>query len=216
MELKKFTNRQLVELMAKEHGCSGAWKEFIERYHKFVCYLVFSESRRIGFKEGMAHTEDLAHHVYIKLLDNESAALKKFRNVHENSIFQFLKIIAIREVQNRARSSRAQKRGRDDENLSIEAIAEILEINFKNRHTSIGMFELEDAINYCLQKTIKEGESKERDMLILRLRIFGQFMPDEIQPLLQSDLEAKTVANIIAKNIKELRNCLRDNGLGTA
>ncbi len=214
MNFENFSNQELIEFLAKNHGHPGAWKEFIKRFHRFVCYVIYSQSRRIGFKEGMAHVEDLAHDVYIKLLKNESAALKKFQNLHENSIFQFLKIIAIREVLIRSASGRAKKRGEGGDSQSLDAITLLLEMTLKNRPRSISMFELEDTINYCLQKIFKAGEDKERNMLILRFYLFEQLKPDEVLKLLQCDLTSKRASNIIADGKKKLRDCLRENGIG--
>jgi hypothetical protein len=213
MDLKKLTNRQLVELMAKEHGHNGAWKEFLDRFHKFVCYTIYKECKRVGYEEGVTYVEDIAFAVYEKLLRNNSEALKNFRSEHENAIYKYLQIIAIRSVLVGFAHDRTQTHHPSGGWVSLDTLAEVGIIP-KNSEGSTNMSELKEEVEFCLQQIFHDSRHQERDMLIFKFYFFGQLKSDEITSLLHFDLSTKRVSNIIADNTPKLRKCLIERGIG--
>lgn len=221
MNFEDYSNKELIAFLAQNHGHDGAWKEFIERIYKFVCYVIESESRRIGFKEGVTHVDDLAHNVYINLLKDNSAALKRIISDFENAVFDYIKKSAIHEVYNRSAEEKAIKRGGDIVKYSLEQMIELLGRVPIDPSNSARLFELRNAINYCLDHIFKEEKYKEsaesrakkqRDMLILRFHIFLGLKAAEIVRCLHRDIAVRTIHNIITPNMELLRICLRENG----
>jgi len=213
MDLKKLTNCELSKLMADEHGHNGAWREFLDRFHKFVCYTIYKECKRIGYGEGVTCVEDIALAVYEKLLKKNSEALRNFRAEHENSIYKFLQIIAIRTVLVDFAHDRTQTYHPSGGWVSLDTLAQVGIIP-KNPEGSMSMAELKEEVEFCLQRIFQDSRHRERDMLIFKFHFLGQLKSDEITSLHHFDLSTKRVSNIIADNTPKLRKCLIERGIG--
>jgi len=211
MTLKDLPHKELVGLMAKEHGHNNAWKEFLDRFHRFVCFTISKECARLGYKEGARNVEDLAHLVYQRLLNNESQALKKFVSKHDNSIFRYLQIIAIRTVLiNFGKDYGTQKRCPPGWMVSIDTLQQLgLDIA---SHQEMGSGLIGEIV-ICLKRILEESRHKDRDMLILQLYFFKDIKPDLISSRLRANLSPKRVANIITETTPKLRKCLRERNI---
>jgi len=213
MDLKKLTNCELLKLMANEHGHNGAWKEFLDRFHKLVCYTVYKECERLGYEKGTRECEDTALTVYEKLLKDNSQALKDFRCEYENAPYKFLQVIAIRIVINQCEHNHRQRFYPTGGWISSEELTS-LGIPLKDPDQSSGHSELKDEILFCLKRILRESRNPKRDMSILRTHFFEQRKPDEIVSHLRLDLSSKRVSHIIEDNTKRLHKCLRERGIG--
>jgi hypothetical protein len=213
MDLKKLTNRRLVELLAKEHGHNDAWKEFLDRFHKFVCYTIYKECQRLGYQKGARECEDTALAVYEKLLKDNSQVLKDFRCEYENAVYKFLQIIAIRIVINKCEHDHAQSFYPPGGWLSSDELAS-LGIVLKDPDDTTGHSDLKDEIIFCLKRILRDSRNPKRDMSILRTHFFELRKPEEIVSHLRLDLSSKRVTHIIEDNTKKLRKCLRERGIG--
>jgi len=93
---KELTNKELVRLLANDPCNEAAWREFLNRFHRHICRTLNRECGRIGYSQGDMLIQDLAQEVYQKLVKNNCNALKEHKGSHENSIFKYLEIIALR------------------------------------------------------------------------------------------------------------------------
>jgi len=214
MDLKKLTNCELLKLMANEHGHEAAWREFLDRFHKVVCYSIYKECQRLGYEKGARECEDTALTVYEKLLKDNSQVLKDFRCEYENAPYKFLQIIAIRIVINQFEHDHRRRFYPLGGWLSSDELAS-LGIIMKDPDDTAGYSDLQDEIILCLKRILRDGRNPKRDMSILRTHFFELRKPDEIVSYLRLDLSSKRVTHIIEDNTKKLRKCLRDRGIGS-
>ncbi|HKV37644.1 MAG TPA: hypothetical protein VJX67_00415, partial [Blastocatellia bacterium] len=101
-----------------------AWEEFVRRFHNVIKSTVGKTFRRRVRDETDRQeqfrddaTEDLIQTVYHRLLEDRSAALRRFGGAHDNSIYQYLMMISINVVRDYFREAKAQKRPRVSHSL---------------------------------------------------------------------------------------------------
>ncbi len=113
----ELTVRELLLQCLQRPPDEDAWREFVYRYHAAIrasvaktFHLRVSQEtdRRAQFPEDLI--EDLVQAVYVRLVEERNRALERFEGEHENSIFQYLGILAVNVVADHLRSAKAQKR----------------------------------------------------------------------------------------------------------
>jgi RNA polymerase sigma factor (sigma-70 family) len=213
----KLKNTELVKHCANDPTNNEAWLEFISRYEKRIYNTITQECKKSELNnycfQFIETVKDLVQDVYLKILENDCKALKKFRGDSENSIYSYLNIIAKNVVKNYITKMQAQKRPQiekslDDINILTEADGEAQ----RNNKINPGIFSteqevtlkiLKEEIDYCLAKTLT-GKDRTRNKFIYRLYLYDGLSPKEIALLFDFHISRKRIANIIYDSKRKL------------
>jgi RNA polymerase sigma factor (sigma-70 family) len=195
-----------------------AWWEFVRRYHgairasvakTFHSRATQETERRAQFPDDLI--EDLVQIVYVRLVEEGNRALDRFEGLHENSIFQYLGIIAINVVRDHFREAKAQKRPKIS--FSLDELLEnagdggmLKEAVSGTRESSTGvvstfsMDDLEIALNRAVSR-----KNRDRDALIFKLRYFEGLTLEEIKKALALDISPIGIGSILNRINQKLR-----------
>ncbi|HSE37987.1 MAG TPA: hypothetical protein VLG74_11850, partial [Blastocatellia bacterium] len=145
----QLTVHELLKRCQQRPPDEDAWQEFVRRYHgairasiakTFHSRVNQETDRRAQFPDDLI--EDLAQAVYVRLIEESNRALDRFEGQHENSIFQYLGIIAINVVRDHFREAKAKKRPKIsfslDELLENTSESSALKESFSAEGFSIG------------------------------------------------------------------------------
>ncbi len=214
---EKLKNTELVKHCANDPTNNEVWLEFISRYEQCIYYTIIQECKKSELNKYCFQFEetvrDLVQDVYLKILENDCKALKKFRGESENSIYSYLKMIAKNVVKNYITKMQAQKRPQIE--ISLDKSPMLTDkngaIDYKDRNKST-IFDteqefkltiLKEEIEYRLAK-ILTGRNKKRNMLICQLHIYDGFSPNEITLFFDFGISTKHIANIISDSRQKL------------
>ncbi len=212
----KLNHTELVKHCASDLKNKNAWLEFRSRFEQHIYNQVIQECKNLElyriFVELEETIKDLVQDVYLKLLENDCRALRKFRGISENSIYSYLGVIARSVVKNHFIKAKALKRPQidkslDDVNLLSVANEETLHNNgntpsFFSTEPEFTIDMLKEEIDYYLVKTLK-GKKKMRDKFIYQLHLYG-LSSGEIALLFNFHISTKRIANIISDSKKKL------------
>jgi RNA polymerase sigma factor (sigma-70 family) len=193
----------------------GAWREFVHRYHGAIRASVAKtfhirasqeSDRRAQFPEDLI--EDLVQAVYVRLVEEGNRALDRFQGDHENSIFQYLGIIAVNVVRDYFREARAQKRPK----LSF-SLDELLENTgeggmLRNAVTGINGGTADSVTLEDLEGALKRSVSRrhsDRDALIFKLRYYEGLTLEEIKKALALSISPIGIGSILNRINGKLR-----------
>jgi RNA polymerase sigma factor (sigma-70 family) len=210
---------QLLQMCAARPPDDEAWQEFVRRYHSTIRINVIKtfhrkakeeSDRKPQFPEDLV--EDLVQAVYIRLVEDRNRALERFEGEHENSIFQYLGMIAINVVRDYFRETRAQKRPKIsvslDELLEVGGDGALLDESmgslWKPMGSDSGSGLSEEEIDIALRRAVK-GKNRDRDLLIFKLKFYEGLTLDEITQSMALDISPVSVGSIINRIIKKLR-----------
>jgi DNA-directed RNA polymerase specialized sigma24 family protein len=219
-ELSQLKNTGLVRLCATHPENGAAWDEFYLRFHRSIKVAVERECsikrlpQRIPNFNDTLH--DLVQEAYVKLIEKDFQALKKFNGKVENSIFLYLSTLARNVVRNYLAAVSAQKRACTEVSLdapaarhgepettplqeTLSSISEDLEGYLKERI-------LREEMDKILQES-STRRNRTRDIVIMKLALDDGFSAIEIRARYQTNLSAKGVANVISR----LKQVLRSN-----
>jgi DNA-directed RNA polymerase specialized sigma24 family protein len=209
IEFKKLSHNQLIAYMARHSGDNAAWREFLTRFQNYIAAVIIKECKRINYSQGLNNLEDILQKVYLRLLDNDSRALRNFHGQYENAIVLYLKIITINVVRSEMKASsreRSVELDNRDENL-----LDLLPDN--STLDKMSSNDLNDAIKSCLRKIEHMRRNGVRDVLLFGYYFYKKFKIEEIAALqVFSELSQKRIANIVAEIKAELRDCLSREG----
>jgi DNA-directed RNA polymerase specialized sigma24 family protein len=90
MDIKKLSIRELLQLCL-DSGEEDAWTEFLSRIQGPIAAVI---SRTLGKLGQRSTVDDLVQNTWVKLFDNDRAALRRIRNEHENSIYAYVRSAA--------------------------------------------------------------------------------------------------------------------------
>ena len=203
------SHNELIHYMAEHNGDNAAWQEFLSRFQNFIAAVIINECKRLNLSDGSDKIGDLLHTVYLRLLMNDSKALKNYEGRYENSIVRYLKLIAINVV--RSNKNAASKGRFKDLEENDESLASIIPDNsFQDK---IDEEELKDVIEQALQEIESMRRNGGRDVLIFRYYFYEEFDVEAITALPEfAGMSQKRIANIIAEIKAELRDCLVHEG----
>src|ERR1051325_9334942 len=218
--LSELNVTELLQRCAARPVDEVAWQEFIFRYHGTIRAFVtrtfnqrvYADSTLKGQSlDGIV--EDLMQGVYVKLINDDAGALIRFEGAHENSIHQYLGMIAINVVRDHFRLLHAGSRPRitlsldqlleeGDHALGREGIETVASPNPSDRSVTVAQDEIEE----LLRRVIK-GRNRDRDILIFKLRFFEDLTPTEIATLVP-DLPSRQISSIIRRVLIRIRPLL--------
>lgn len=216
MDLTSHSHNQLMRLLANEPFDNEAWTEFIRRYREYIACVVSRECRRLRFEEGLTQVEDLTQEVYKKLLNNEGEAFRTYKGQFENTIWQFLEIVAVRVAYNEWRKNNARKRPPQRARLRDippERNVDLLDLfPDKNAEDETSRIMMVLTIDECLKRIGSKLRHAERDLRIFKLYLYDGMSADDIAALPEIGLSPQSVFRII-KDIKDrLAKCLSADG----
>jgi RNA polymerase sigma factor (sigma-70 family) len=207
----ELTVHELLRLCLQRPPDEEAWREFVHRYHGSIktsiaktFHLRASQEtdRRAQFPDDLI--EDLVQAVYVRLIEDDNRALKRFEGEHENSIFQYLGIISVNVVRDYFREAKAQKRPKlsfslDEllENLGDGAMLKEAVSNFDGTlaTASASSLTIED-VEAVLKRSVSRRH-RDRDMLIFKLRYYEGLTLEEIKKALGLDISPIGIGSIL-------------------
>ncbi len=223
--LPDYSHNELVKFLAENNDHELAWREFVQRFGKFIAAVIVKECRRLNFKEGLNERDDLFQDVFIRLREKDCKALRNFQAKNQQSIIKYLRIIATRIVLNHLHYTLAGRRRAPGGVTSIDKTT--TSMNGDKEHALkdlLGSETLEDEQNFaelseevddCMGRILKRVRSVERNAVIFSHYLYGGFQAQEIAGFAEfSALSTKRIANIISALKEKLRNCLLKKGLG--
>jgi RNA polymerase sigma factor (sigma-70 family) len=207
----ELTVHELLILCLQRPPDEEAWREFVHRYHGAIktsvaktFHLRASQEtdRRAQFPDDLI--EDLVQAVYVRLIEDGNRALKRFEGEHDNSIFQYLGIIAVNVVRDYFREAKAQKRPKlsfslDEllENLGDGAMLKEAVSNFDVTLATApaSSLTIED-VEGALKRSVSRRH-RDRDMLIFKLRYYEGLTLEEIKKALALDISPIGIGSIL-------------------
>jgi RNA polymerase sigma-70 factor (ECF subfamily) len=88
----------------------AAWVEFIRRFQPLIAKVVGRTTRR-NWPQAPSHmVDDLIQETYLKLCADQSRLLRQFQSRRQDSLYGFLKVVAVSVVLDHLKSESAQKR----------------------------------------------------------------------------------------------------------
>lgn len=221
----QLTVHELLRLCLQRPPDEDAWREFVHRYHVAIrasvaktFHLRVSQEteRRAQFPEDLI--DDLVQAVYMRLVEEGNRALNRFEGEHENSIFQYLGIIAINVVRDHFREAKAQKRPKltfsldellenaGDGGILREAISGIDGALLTGSPASLTIEDVEAALKRSVSR-----RHRDRDTLIFKLRYFEGLTLEEIKKTLALDITPIGIGSILNRINGRLRAKLGDS-----
>lgn len=216
MDLKSYSHNQLMRLLANEPHNNKAWGEFTRRYQEYLACVIARECRKLRHEDGLTHIDDLIQEVYKKLLKNEGEAFQTYKGQFENTIWQFLEIVAVRVAYNDWRKNNARKRPPQQARLREAAPnsnGDWLDL-FPDANAAEEMdYELLLlTVEDCLKHIGAKLRHPDRDIRIFKLHLYDGLNAESIAELPEIGLSSQSVFRII-KDVKDrLAKCLRADG----
>jgi RNA polymerase sigma-70 factor (ECF subfamily) len=201
----KFSSAELVQLCAGSTD-ERAWAEFIRRFQVVIAAAVLRTARRWG-EPSRPQLDDLIQDTYLKLCENNSRLLRSFQPRHEDSIYGFLKVVAVNVVHDHIKSLLAAKRGAGH----TEALDEIGRLQDSLR-TAIA--DSSDAVSRRLQieqidrvlRLVTAGKDQERKCTIFWLRHRQGFTASEIAAMPTIGLTTEGVESVLLRLAAMIRS----------
>ncbi len=185
-----------------------AWTEFMRRYHPVIAGNVARIAAQYGCNTG-AVMEDIIQDVYVKLCDGNCRILRGFRDLREDGLYAFLKVVSSNMARDRCHAMTAVKRGAGKV-VSLSAENNSMPVNdaFASRleHNAL-LQRVEAALAHCAAK-----ETATRDQSIFWLFYRQEFTAREIAAIPAFALTAKGVESLL----RRLVHCVRSEMARTA
>lgn len=102
MDLEKLSIRELLKLCLDTDD-GDAWHEFQKKIQKLASAVI---KRTLDKTAAPDTVDDLIQNTWVKLLENDRAALRRIRGEHENSIFAYVRVAAYSVAQDHIRRLR--------------------------------------------------------------------------------------------------------------
>jgi RNA polymerase sigma-70 factor (ECF subfamily) len=221
MSPNEWTAAELVERCSCRPPDEPAWEEFVRRYHVTIRSNVQRTYHRKAREEADRRpqlpddaVDDLVQQVYIRLVEDRSRALKRFEGEHENSIYEYLRMISINVVRDYFREIKAQKRPKISYSLD-----EMLETRGDTAlsprpGTSDGpmvdnayaVFAVQE-IEHVLRKAVS-GKNRDRDTLIFKLHYYDGLTSEEIISVMGLEITTIGVNSILNRIVRKVRTML--------
>ena len=214
------TVHELLKKCLQRPPDEDAWREFVHRYHNAIKSSVAKTfhlranqeiDRRAQFPDDLI--EDLVQNVYIRLVEEGNRALNRFAGEHENSIFQYLSIIAINVVRDHFREGKALKRPKlsfsldelmenaGDAGMLKDAVS--IDGSAYGGSTSVSIEDIEAAVKNSVSR-----KHRDRDLLIFKLRYCEGLTLEEIKTAMSLDISPIGIGSILNRIIGKLREKL--------
>jgi len=195
------------------------WREFQSRFGKTILFYIYQEFQNVfGQKLSTEFHEivkDLRQDVYIKLLKNDSQALRNFNGKNQSSFLAYLHVTTKNLVKNYVNTN-SYKKCIFMSKINPVHEQEDLQFNLVSMDTvdEIEKSIFQDAILEKI-KTCYYSRKLERDILLFKLFYFKGFTAKEIASNSNFNLSASGVETIVNRIIQRLKvNLTKQTSLG--
>ena len=220
--VEALTVPELLERCVKNPPDEAAWEEFVRRYHSTIRASVAKTFQRKALEELERRPQfpddqidDLVQAVYVRLVEEGRRAIQSFAGEHENSIYQYLSMIAVNVVRDHFREAKALKRPKVCFSLDeltekvgdgILSSAVVSRLDGSPATNSSRTFTREE-LNEALERAVRDRH-RERDILIFKLRYYDGLTLDEIKETLHLDLSPVSIGSILNRIVVRLKPLL--------
>jgi RNA polymerase sigma factor (sigma-70 family) len=132
-------------------GRSDLWSMFLERTRRIMSAVISRVLRRSFVRFNPATIEDLTQDVYLKLCSDDFRILREFKCEHENSLYGFLKVVALNVAQDYVRACATQRRGAGLMHLSLEDVptaqAEVTRVSSRQWERKLKLIDIGRALD---------------------------------------------------------------------
>lgn len=196
MDYEALSISDLLKLCLESGG--EAWAAFIGRIQGAVAGKII---RTLG-KMADPHTvDDLVQETWLKIFRDDCAALRRIRDEHQNSIYDY--------VTTAARRTALDYIDRREPDIPLDELVEPTNSRWREVDKSLRWKE----VDVCLRKLSQEPQF-ERDYLIFWRYYEQGYSAREISELSGVDLSVKGVEAVLWRLINQIRECLGSGGEG--
>lgn len=214
-----WTTKMLLNRCLRKKPDQEAWSEFVRRFHPTIKQAIVSalmrppqkpQNSRSIFAE--VQVDDFVQAVYMRIVRDDRAALKKFKGSYDHSIYSYLLMISINVVRDHFRELQAVKRPKivcsiedlfgEDFEAAFEKVSrpEIVEDKSKHLLTT----EIIDDI-FC---RIKNWKTKDRDVTIFKLKFYEGLNNREIAKIKGLKLTSQGIGTIVSRTLRKIKHYL--------
>ncbi len=197
----------------KSADWENCWREFQSRFDKTILFYVYQEFQKMTGQtmstEFHETVKDLRQDVYIKLLKNDSQALRNFNGKNQNSFLAYLHVITKNLIKNYVNTNSYKKL------ISMSKIKPAHEQSEDLQFQPVSMDtvdEIEKSAfqNFILEKikTCYRSKKLERDILLFKLFYFKSFTAKEIASNSNFNLTASGVETTVNRIVQRLKESL--------
>ena len=206
MDLERIPIRELLDYCLRTNDSAG-WKEFTQRTKPTITGSVANALRRRSMRVTPELVEDLTADTHVKLFANDAAALRKLEWPHENSIFKFIKVVAVHVVEDHRRSREYQTTLRED------VLEDHLELDSGGSDKLVNEIEWRERwrqIDVCLHDAMGSEPEFPRNILIFRLYYRFDYSAPTIAKLPSIGLDVKKVENVLLRMRRCVTKCFEE------
>lgn len=201
-----YSAEQLVQACVAK-GDRAAWQEFFCRFHPVIARTALRTARVWG-EPGRALLDDLIQEIYLKLCEDNYRLLCNFEARHPDSIYGFLKTVAINSVRDHFKARQTEKRGAGQNHCPIEILDEgVLPQHLADDREHIDRRVLLGEIGAQLER-LAPGPERNRERLIFWLYYRQGLSAPAIAALPGIGLSTKGVESTLLRLTRSLRRAL--------
>lgn len=197
------SSRDLIDECLKGNQIE-AWKEFVRRFQPLISGIIARIAR-----EYQDHTtglvDELTQDVFLKLCDKDSARLRRVKVSGDESLYAYLKVVAVNLARDYFRADRAKKRGPNSYGGGLEVADRQQGPPSLARMLSSEQGVLLKEVNECLD-IVTGGDMAKRDRLIFRMHHYQGFTAAEIALIPSIGLGPKGVESLLRRILASLRD----------
>jgi RNA polymerase sigma factor (sigma-70 family) len=190
-----------------ESGTPDAWNEFVHRFQLIVACTAWRIARRYEGNPSPSTIDDLVQDTFCTMI-SEPQRLRNFRDQWENGAFGFIRTITANNVIDCYREKNAGKRGGGVLVLNIADIHFLPDSKHDGGAARIERSAQLEEVFSCLARCV-EGETAERDLMIIELYYRHGYTAEEIAHLPRIGLNVKGVESAILRVTRLAREELR-------
>ena len=184
MDMKNLPIRELLQVCL-DSGGEDAWSEFLSKIQGPIAAVI---SRTLGKMSQRSTVDDLIQNTWVKLFDNDKAALRRIRNEHENSIYAYVRSAAFHMAHDHIRGLVPD--------VSLEELVSFEPTNSK--WTNVFKDLRRDEVDRCL-KTLSSDPNFERDYTIFWLYYEQGYSARETSELPRFSLSESGVEGVLLR-----------------
>jgi RNA polymerase sigma factor (sigma-70 family) len=207
--LKPISDSDFLRYCAEHREDYVCWNEFVSRFQSVIARSVSCAYRRFthGGYPPSWQTAELVQEVYLRLIKDDCALLRRFRGITERAAKAYLAQIALNSSGDILRREIAKKRQSAVTSLEEDH----LEQDAKRRKVKFSLPEgLAERELLKLLAVSSASENTQRDVLIFLLHIRGGLTAEEIATHGQFNLQPPTIWSIIIRLRGRLRRALNE------
>ncbi len=203
MAYRDLTNDQLLRQCAGSADAE-AWEELVRRFQPLVAAVI----QRVADRWNQANSgvvDDLVQETFLKLCRNQSKAIKDFKATHENSVFGFMKTVAMNVAIDHFRTDHVQ-----NEAVAIDSPAGKRDLFTDSTERKTLNSLLLQQIDAALLK-VSTPQMQERDRMVFWLYYHQGYTAKAIADIPSVGLSVKGVETLLLRLTRAVREDLRSN-----